>query len=175
MPQYDASVAQCVIYSFKDGLLSKLAHDVKYRATRFSIDVDDARRAVRASVDAQSVRVVCVMRDGVETTSGLGAADKAKIEAQIVDDVLDENRHPSIDFQSTSVTAVPQGYRIEGTLRLHGREQSIVTIARLVDGEFWAEMTLHQPDFGIKPFSAMLGALKVKPEVVVRVMVPAVG
>jgi hypothetical protein len=35
-----------------------------------------------------------------------------------------------------------------------------------------AEIKLHQPDFGIKPFTAALGALKVKPDVVVRVSVP---
>ena len=36
-----------------------------------------------------------------------------------------------------------------------------------------AEITLKQPDFGIKPFRTALGTLKVKPEVIVRVEVPA--
>ena len=35
-----------------------------------------------------------------------------------------------------------------------------------------AELKLHQPDFGIKPYSAALGALKVKPDILVRVSVP---
>jgi len=35
-----------------------------------------------------------------------------------------------------------------------------------------AEVPIHQPDFGIKPYSAMLGALKVKPDLVVRCSVP---
>jgi hypothetical protein len=34
------------------------------------------------------------------------------------------------------------------------------------------ELKLHQPDFGIKPFSAALGALRVKPDVMIRVSVP---
>jgi hypothetical protein len=32
-----------------------------------------------------------------------------------------------------------------------------------------AEFRIDQRDFGIKPYSAMLGTLKIKPEVVVRV------
>jgi hypothetical protein len=32
---------------------------------------------------------------------------------------------------------------------------------------------LHQPDFGIAPYRAMLGALRVKADVVVRASVPA--
>jgi hypothetical protein len=35
-----------------------------------------------------------------------------------------------------------------------------------------AEVKIHQPDFGIKPYTAALGALKVKPDVLVRVSVP---
>jgi hypothetical protein len=41
------------------------------------------------------------------------------------------------------------------------------------EGDRWvAEMNIHQPDFGIKPYTAALGALKVKPEVMVRISVP---
>jgi hypothetical protein len=41
------------------------------------------------------------------------------------------------------------------------------------DGDRWVtDLKLHQPDFGIKPFSAALGALKVKPDVIIRVSVP---
>ena len=36
-----------------------------------------------------------------------------------------------------------------------------------------AEVSLHQPDFGIKPYSAMLGTLRVKPDVTVVVSLPA--
>jgi hypothetical protein len=34
-------------------------------------------------------------------------------------------------------------------------------------------VALHQPDFGIRPYRAMLGALKVKAGVVVRASIPA--
>jgi hypothetical protein len=34
------------------------------------------------------------------------------------------------------------------------------------------EVTLHQPDYGIKPYSAMLGTLKIRPDVKVRIRLP---
>ena len=48
---------------------------------------------------------------------------------------------------------------------LHGRSREI-TLKRTGDDE--AEVTLHQPDYGIKPYSAMFGALKIKPDIRVR-------
>lgn len=175
MAQFDASTAQCLIYSFKDGLLSKIAHDLKHRATRFSIQVDEQRRAVQASIDARSLQVECVMKEGLETANGITDADKRKIEAQIVEDVLEANAHPTIDFRSTSIREVEEGFRIEGLVRMHGTEKPIVSLARRENGHYSADLTLHQPDFGIKPFSAMLGTLKIKPDVVVRLIVPALG
>jgi hypothetical protein len=35
-----------------------------------------------------------------------------------------------------------------------------------------ARLTLNQPDFRIKPFRAMMGALRVKPEVLLEVSAP---
>ena len=61
---------------------------------------------------------------------------------------------------------------IDGDLTLHGVTSPISVEAR-DDGERWnAEVTLDQRKFNIKPFSAMLGALKVKPEVTVHISVP---
>jgi hypothetical protein len=36
-----------------------------------------------------------------------------------------------------------------------------------------SEVRVHQPDFGIKPYSAALGALKVQADVTVKVSAPA--
>ncbi len=36
-----------------------------------------------------------------------------------------------------------------------------------------AEVRLQQPDFGIRPYRAMLGTLRVQPDVLIRMSVPA--
>jgi polyisoprenoid-binding protein YceI len=173
MPTYNESNAQCVVYSYKDGLLSKIAHDLKHRVTRFSVRVDPRTGAVEAEIDATSLRVECVVKDGSELENGLSAEDKRKIENQIMADVLNADVHPVIRFRSTRVSPSEEGLRIEGALSLNDCEQPVRTFARRVDDSYQADVTINQPDFNIKPFSAMMGTLKIKPEVVVRVIVPA--
>ena len=34
MPKYDENQAECLIYTFKDGLLSKVAHDLKIKVVK---------------------------------------------------------------------------------------------------------------------------------------------
>ena len=58
---------------------------------------------------------------------------------------------------------------------LGGRSKALTIEARRDAGRWVAEVLLHQPDFGVKPYSAMLGTLKIKPDVRVRVSVPADG
>lgn len=173
MPQYDASNAECLVYSYKDGLLSKMAHDLKHRATRFAIAVDDYTGSIHAEIDARSLRVECVMKEGKEEPGSLNESDKKKIEGQIIGDVLRADHHPLITFQSTFIASTAEGFAIEGVLELNACARPISTVARRVDGRYVAELTVHQPDFNITPFSAMMGALKIKPDVVVRLVVPA--
>ena len=62
---------------------------------------------------------------------------------------------------------------IKGSLTLTGKTRPLVIEAARRDGRWVAEVSLHQPDFGIKPYSAMLGTLRVKPDVTVVVSLPA--
>lgn len=173
MATYDATTAECWVYSFKEGLLSKIAHDLKHRVTRFTIKVDPQKNEIEAEIDARSLRVECVMKDGKENTTELTGDDKAEIEDQIVMDVLHADVHPLIRFNSTQVVEAPDGLQIQGKMVLNDRTQPIATVARRVNGHYVAELTINQPAFGIKPYTAMLGALKIKPDVIVRVLVPA--
>jgi hypothetical protein len=173
MATYDASNAECMVYSFKDGLLSKIAHDLKHRVTNFTLRVDEKTRKIEADIDARSLRVECVMKDGVESANGLSADDKKKIEQQVIDDVLHADVHPRIRFQSTTVNETADGVEIQGTLALNDRTGAVSAQGRRVNGHYEVEFKIHQPDFGIKPFSAMMGTLKIKPDVVIRMVVPA--
>jgi polyisoprenoid-binding protein YceI len=88
--------------------------------------------------------------------------------------VLHSNQHPVVRFESTAVTPLDDGgYDISGNLTLHGVTRPISTRTRVENGRQVAEVQIHQPDFGIKPFKAMLGTLKVQPDVRVRCSVPA--
>ncbi len=172
MPHYDASSAECLVLTYKEGLLSAIAHDLAIRVTSFDLDIDEGTLAVRARFDAASLRVVSAMKDGAPRADTLGDADKQKIEHSIAVDVLHVAEHPTILFASSSVVAEGDGYRITGELTLHGRTRPLAFLARAEGARLVAEVRLHQPDFGIKPYSAMLGTLKIKPDVTVRCSVP---
>jgi len=173
MPRYTQNDAEALVFTFKDGLLSKVAHDLKVRVNRFSVDFDPAAAKVTAEFDPSSLEVVNAVRDGAEDPKALSGGDKDKIASQIQKEVLETGSHPKIQFTSTKVARRPDGgYSITGDLTLHGTTRPISAETRVEGGKQVAEIELHQPDFGIEPFKAMMGTLKVKPAVRVRVSVP---
>lgn len=117
-----------------------------------------------------------------KTYPTLSERDKAKIESNLKKKVLQTRRFPVVNFESSSVvpTADGDGARVCGLLRLHGVEREIsVSIERDTHASLTghadhciARVTLQQPDFGITPFRALMGALKVKADVDVELHLP---
>lgn len=166
MLSYDASQAQCFVYTFKEGLLSSVAHDLRLKVTRFTLQVDEGKAMASATFDAASLVVDTPMKDGAENPGALSPADKDKIAAQIRDEVLHARRHPEVTFRSSSLTPrADGGYDFDGELSLHGTTRALSGHTRLEAGRQTLELSLHQPDFGIVPFKAMLGTLKIQPTV----------
>jgi len=171
MPTFNESQAECLVFTFKEGLLSKIAHDLKLVVSRFNVEV--APGSVRAEFDLRSLRVVNAMKDGEDNPGALSEADKTKIADQIGKEVLETAQHGSAVFTSRSVIERPDGgYQLSGELALHGTTRTVMAETKLEGGRQVASIPLHQPDFGITPFKAMMGTLKVKPDVVVRLSVP---
>lgn len=169
MPSYDAHHAECLIFTFKEGLLSPVAHDLRLKVTRFSVTVDEARTSVTASFDATSLVVDTPMKDGVENPSALSQGDKDKIAGQIRDDVLNARKYPEISFRSRALSARSDGgFDFAGELSLHGVTRPLSGATRSVAGRQVLELALHQPEFGIAPFRAMLGTLKIRADVRLR-------
>jgi polyisoprenoid-binding protein YceI len=130
------------------------------KVTNLSLEVGDDEGIV-ADFDPSSLRVA----------TDVSASDRKDIEKNALK-VLEPDKYPKIQFRSTSVVREEDRARIEGDLTLHGTTNPISVEAR-DDGARWhATIMLDQRTFGIKPFSAMLGGLKVKPEVEVEISVP---
>jgi hypothetical protein len=174
MPIYDASNSRCRIYVRRAGLLGAVGHDLELQAADYRIDVDEAAPQVRAEFSASSLRVVEAV-EGRELRPGrLSPADKTQIERNIADAVLEAVKYPKITFRTASVASIEDGYHLRGQLSLHGRERVIeMVVRRRENAGFETEVSLLQPDFGIQPFRALAGALRVRPEVLVCVELPA--
>ena len=166
MAKFDAHNAECQVFTFKEGALSALAHDLEIGVGRFTIDVTP-ELAIDATFDAGSLTVLHAIKDG--RPHDVGDGDRRKIEKNLREDVLDTRRYPEIRFRAAKATPAGDGFVLAGELTLHGKTRPLEIKTRAVAGKQVAEITLHQPDFGIKPFSAMLGTLKIKPDIKVRV------
>ena len=111
--------------------------------------------------DASSLQVVTPMKDGVESSGLLPSALYGEIEKNARNEVLSAKKYPQVKF---AVTEQGDAF-VRGQLTLHGVTKEL----RGARSGNTVDFRLDVRDFGIKPFTAMLGALKVKPEVVVNV------
>ena len=172
MTRVDESRAECRVLTFKEGLLSAVAHDLLLRVGRFAIEYDEAGGTVEARFDARSLTVVCAMKDGHEAPAALPPKDKAEIARTIQKDVLDSARFPEIRFTGSIASTGAGGHRVRGTLALRGQSRPIEVAALDSTDRYAIECVIHQPDYSIKPYSAMLGTLKIKPDVRVQLTLP---
>lgn len=163
MARYDATNAKVFVFTFKEGLLAAVAHDLKLEVKRFTIELDET--STRGEFETSSLTVITPMKDGVEHPSLLPTALYGEIEKNARNEVLSARKHAQVRFVSSALTAS----EVRGTLSIAGASREVVGKRT---GNV-AEFRLDVRDFGIKPFTAMLGTLKVKPEVVVRVELTA--
>lgn len=173
MAIYGPDRSDCFVYVYREGALSAVGHDLQLRVTDFRIEFDPgAEPAVRAQFDAGSLRVVGVLKGGAVDEGGPGERDRREIESIIAREVLEAHRDPRITFHSKSVERAGDEACVVGRLELHGVDREIDVSVRLAEGRAAARVSIHQPVFGIKPYRALLGALRVKPEVIVEVIIP---
>jgi YceI-like protein len=183
MTRFGADTATCEVFTFRAGLLAAAGHDLKLRPERFEIEADG--HSVRARFDAASLRVVAAMRGGREDAASLSARDRQEIERTCAREVLEAQRFPEIIFTSNEIPAgavrspeivftsneIPPD-AVRGTLLLHGRELSVELALRREGPRAVAAVEIDVRRFGIRPYAAMLGALRVSPRVRVVATTP---
>jgi hypothetical protein len=164
--RYDASTAQLFIYTFKEGVLSAMAHDLKLTVGRFELDAEG--EGVTATFDVTTLSVVCPRKDGRDNPGALPQLLHKEIEKNAKNEVLEVSKHPSVKFRSTLISET----EVRGELTLHGKTAAVTGTRKDDATHRVATIRFDQRDFGIKPYSAMLGTLKIKPEVTVEVRLP---
>jgi polyisoprenoid-binding protein YceI len=162
------------VFVGKAGLFSAFAHNHEIGVKSFSgrVVVPEAGAAggsLEIEVDAPSLAVL---------DKEPSEEDKKKIFDSMHNEVLESAKHQKITFKSVSVSDVKQtgndGYSfvINGDLTLRGVTKRIaVPVAATITPQqlrATGKYTLKQTDYGIKPYSAAGGTIKVKNEVVVN-------
>jgi hypothetical protein len=172
MRQFDQSSAVCQVFTYKEGLFSPFAHDLRITVSSFVITVGDENRFIDARFDAESLRVDCAMVDGTERPDLLSTWEKEEINRNIIMDVLDTRRYKDIILKSSSVTKENSAYRVNAALTLHGIMRDVTFLVTSVLKHYVADVHLILPDFGIKPFSTLFGAVRIRPDILIRAVIP---
>lgn len=146
------------VFTYKDGLLSRLGHDLRLTVAH-TVDVDGSQLTAR--FDARSLEVDGAVRsDGSIDRTALSRRDLRDTKKNIDDKVLSTNAYPSIEF-----TGVVEGDALVGDLTLVGRRRPLRIPVTTDDGHLRGRVTLTPSEWGIKPFKALMGALRLQDRV----------
>jgi hypothetical protein len=152
------------VLTHRAGAAAKAGHDLVLRVTSWEATLvvgDDPSMELRAN--ATSLRVM----EGTGGFQALAEDDIANIHQTIDEEVLVGR---DIEFRSSRVEVDDGRIRAEGELTLVGETRPLTVDLVVGDsGELSGTAQVKQSDWGMKPYSALFGALKVKDEVVVVV------
>jgi hypothetical protein len=146
----------------RTGRVAKAGHDllIEVRAWSATLDLDAPR--VTLDADATSLHVI----EGTGGVKALDEDDKSSIRQTIDDEILERGE---ISFRSTDVQRTENGLAVRGDLTLAGTTRPIAFDLALDDGRVTGTAVVTQTDFGMKPYSALFGTLKVADEVRVEI------
>lgn len=84
---------------------------------------------------------------------------------------LEAQRYPEIGFRADDILKTADGYRLTGTVAIHGQRRTQVIDLHVDDrGDSWrmsCETVVRHSDFAVKQYSMLMGAVKVADEVTV--------
>ena len=151
------------VKTYRAGMAQKAGHDLVIDVTNWkaTVDVDeDSKFTVELSADPRSLRV----HDGQGGVKPLSDKDRADIHKTIDEKVL---KGKAITFTSTGVSSNGTGpASVTGEVSMGGNTRPVsfeVDVA--ADGQVNGTVSLTQSEWGIKPYSGLMGALKVRDDV----------
>lgn len=122
--------------------------------------------AAQLTVDVDSLEVL----HGEGGMTPLSGPEKILVRSNALRQ-LDAGRFPQICFDADTIEKSLDGYRLAGTLQIRGKTRAQVIALRTDDlGDAWrlcSQAVVRQSEFGVKPYSLLMGSLKVVDDVTV--------
>ncbi len=158
--QFGPDNASLRIRTGRTGGAAKAGHDLLIEVESWQATLDlESQPALTLTADSRSLRVL----EGTGGLKSLSDGDKADIKKTIDKDVL---KGTPIDFRSSQVERRPDGsVNVTGELELGGRRAPVAFELTDAGGHLTGTATVTQTAHGMKPYSALFGALKVADEV----------
>jgi len=150
------------VHTFRAGMGAKIGHDLVLEAKKWSgtveIDAENPSASkVEITADLTSLAIINA-QGGVKPLSDKDRGDIAKN----IEKVLDTGKHPEVSFKSTNVSGSAPTVTVIGDLTLKGKTRPATLNVTANGDQISGKTTVVQTEFDIKPFSAMMGALKVR-------------
>jgi YceI-like domain len=162
--------ASLTVHTKRTGRVAKAGHDLTIEVTSWKGTLEIGERSSASlEVDATSLKVL----EGTGGIQALDDGDRANIEQTIDDEVLLRRK---IKFSSTDVKAEGSRLTVTGDLRLMMNSHPLTfDLAVGDDGSLSGSAVVKQTDWGMKPYTALFGSLKVADEVEVRIETKPLG
>jgi polyisoprenoid-binding protein YceI len=169
-----------VLRTFRDGLAATAGHDLIIDLPSWSgeltVDNDKVPEALEARIDLTALSV----REGTGGIKPLTDRDRREI-AATARRLLSTDQHPEAVFTATRFEVSGESGVIEGNLSLRGVSRPLrLQVSQTGSDRYKITGTVVQSAYGIKPYTAFFGALKVRDTVGIEVtdidveaMVPA--
>ena len=150
------------IFTFKEGILARAAHDLALRLDQFQITLDGDR--VSAVMPLEGLQVLGPVEGGVVQADRYDAAQRAEVARTMHTDVLHSGRYPTARYAGRAV-AESGGFHVDGQLELAGRTTTLSFDVRRDGDVYRARFEIPPSRWGIPPYKALLGAVKLKDSV----------
>jgi polyisoprenoid-binding protein YceI len=167
------AAGSCRVHTYREGMAQKVGHDLIIEVGQWEARVEVGEEGVPTSIwfraDPRSLQVL----EGHRGVKPLTDSDREDIRANIDKKVL---RGQPIEFTSTAVESRDGRLSVEGPLTLGGSTKPARFELELGDdGRVRGTLPVTQSEWGIKPYRAFMGALKVRDtvEVVLDAALPS--
>jgi polyisoprenoid-binding protein YceI len=170
----DTDSGRILLTTLRDGLAAQAGHDLTIEPASWSGDLEVGADQEPVSLEVRVDMGSLIVRDGSGGLKPLTERDKQDI-AATARKVLAAHRHRDATFSATAFRPAAPGSTsgvIDGTLTLAGRSRPLrLDVRQAGPGNYVATALVTQSDFGIRPYSAFLGSLKVRDAVGVQIEV----
>lgn len=150
----------CRVHTFREGMAQKVGHDLIIEVGRWQATVevgeDGEPESVSLEADPTSLKVL----EGHRGVKPLTDSDRNEIRSNIDKKILGAQ---PIKFSSSAVQVAGDKLIVEGDLSMAGATRPARFELQLdADGRVSGTLAVTQTEWGIKPYRAFMGALKVR-------------
>lgn len=159
MTNFDSSTGTLHVLTGVDGVAARMGH-------RLTLAIESWRASVDWDGETPSTLGLTADVGSLTVESGEGGVTPLTPPERVVArsnalKTLSANRFPTVRFTSTAIEPTDPGYRITGELEIRGRRREHVVDVEVDGCEVSSRSQVRQSDFGVKPYSMMMGSLRV--------------